>query len=119
MSTKRELTKQYKASLPPMGVYVIRNLVNQRVYIGASLNVDAAMNRHRFELNLNGHRNRELLRDWQQVGADNMCFEVIDLIKQQDDPAFDYKVELTSMLALWSEELGCGGNSDNPVLKRT
>jgi hypothetical protein len=119
MSTQRELTKKYKASLPPMGVYVVRNLVNRRVFVGASLNVDAAMNRHRFELNLNGHRNRELLRDWQQFGADNMRFEVLDLIKKRDDSAFDYKAELASMLAMWSEELGCGGDSDNRILKWT
>ncbi len=118
-STKRELTKRYKASLPPMGVYVIRNRVNGRVFIGASLNVDAAINRHRFELRLNSHRHRDLLRDWQQFGADNMRFEVLDLIGKQDDPAFDYPAELATMLALWSEELGCGGDSDNLVLQNT
>ncbi|MEO7851372.1 MAG: GIY-YIG nuclease family protein [Rubrivivax sp.] len=96
-----------------------RRVVNRRVFVGASMNVDAAINRHRFELNLSGHRNRELLRDWQQVGADNMRFEVLDLIKPRDDPAFDYRVELASMLALWSDELGCGGDSDNQILRST
>jgi hypothetical protein len=119
MSANRELTKRYKASHPPMGVYVIRNLVNQRVFVGASMNVDAAMNRHRFELGLNHHRNRILLRDWQQFGADNMRFEVIDLVKKNDDPAFDYKAELASMLALWSEEFGCRDGSENQILQNT
>lgn len=119
MNRKRELTKQYKASPPPMGVYAVRNLANGRVFVGASMNVEAAMNRHRFELNLNTHRQPELLRDWRQFGADQMRFEVLDIVKQREDPTFDYRAELASMLTLWSDEFGCGGDSDNQILQGT
>jgi len=33
MNNKRELTQQYKRTLPAMGVYVIHNLVDQRVFL--------------------------------------------------------------------------------------
>ena len=75
---KRGLTKQYKEVGPPMGVYAIRNLANHRVFVGASLNVEGALNRHRFELRMKAHRNKRLLEDWLRWGADNFCFEVID-----------------------------------------
>jgi GIY-YIG catalytic domain len=104
---QRELTKQYKEAGPPMGVYAIRNLVNQRVLVGASLNVEGALNRHRFELRMKQHRNQRLLQDWLRDGADNFRFEVIDTLKKRDDPAFDCKSELATLLAMWSEELGC------------
>jgi hypothetical protein len=105
MSDKRELIKQYKRTAPKMGVYVIRNLVDSRVYLGASLNLDGAMNRDRFELGLSSHRNRGLLDDWRRLGAQRFRFEVLDTVKARDDPGFDYRDELAALFQLWSEEL--------------
>lgn len=106
-STQRQLARQYKARKPPMGVYVIRNVVDRHVYVGASLDVDGAMNRHRFELKLHGHRNRSLAREWKQHGADNFVFEVIDRLKPRDEPGHDCRRELADLLAMWIEELAC------------
>jgi len=108
--TKRELTRQYKEAGPPMGVYAIRNLANQRILLGASLNADGALNRHRFELKMKQHRNKRLLDDWLRYGPDNFRFEVIDTLKKRDDPAFDDPSQLAALLAMWSEELGCHGD---------
>ena len=103
----RLLTRQYKERKPPMGVYVIRNLVLQHVFVGASLDVDGAMNRHRFELKLGGHRNRALAREWARHGADSFAFEVIDRLQPRDEPGYDCKRELAALLTLWTEELAC------------
>jgi len=103
--TRAELKRQYKEAHPPMGVYAIRNLATGQCYVQASMNVEAAMNRDRFELGFKGHRNLELQRDWLAHGADHFRFEVLDLLKKRVDPAFDYKSELASTLALWREEL--------------
>jgi hypothetical protein len=94
-----------------MGVYAIRNRANEVVLVGASLNVDGAMNRDRFELRNQTHRNKRLLEDWLRWGADGLRFEVIDTLKNRDDPAFDPQAELASLLALWREELGGGRES--------
>lgn len=103
-SSKRELTRQYKESPPAMGVYAIRNLATGKVCLGASLNLEGAMNRDRFELNQKGHRNKALLRDWLALGADGFAFEVIDTLKRRDDPGIDYRPELDALLALWTED---------------
>lgn len=103
--TRAELRRQYKEAHPPMGVYAIRNLATGRCFVQASMNVEAAMNRDRFELRFKGHRNPELQRDWLAHGSEHFRFEVLDLLKKRVDPAFDYKAELASTLALWREEL--------------
>jgi hypothetical protein len=102
---QRELTRRYKETMRPIGVYAIRNTVSGRILIGASLDVDGALNRHRFELNLKGHRNRRLLEEWLRDGAAAFRFEVVDTVKPRDDPAFDPAAELAGLLALWTEEL--------------
>jgi hypothetical protein len=106
---KRELRRLYKESPPPMGVYVVRNLANQRVLVGASANPEGAMNRLRFELAMKSHRNGKLMADWIEHGAGNFRFEVIDTVKKCDDPGFDAKAELASLLAMWCEEFDCHG----------
>jgi hypothetical protein len=109
-SRNRELTRQYKQSGPTVGVYAIRNVVNRRLFVGASLNVEGALNRTRFELGLKSHANKALLADWLQFGSENFRFEVVDTVKKQDDPAFDPRDELESLLAMWREELDCDGD---------
>ena len=110
MSRNRELTRMYKQARRPMGIYAIRNLADSRVFVGASLDMEGAMNRHRFELELNGHRNRRLLQDWLRCGPDGFRFEVIDTLKEREDPGFDYQGELDSLLEVWREELGAYGD---------
>lgn len=104
--TRSELKKQYRETPPPMGVYAIRSLSSGRVIVEASTNVHAAMNRARFELDRKSYRDKQLQQDWLAFGPDHCRFEVIDLVKRRDDPAFDYKAELAGLLTMWREELG-------------
>lgn len=104
--TRSELKKQYRETPPPMGVYAIRCLSSGRVIVEASMNVHAAMNRARFELDRKAYRNKPLQQDWTAFGPDHCRFDIIDLVKPRDDPAFDPKAELAGLLAVWREELG-------------
>ena len=108
--TRRELVRKYKETVRPAGVFVIRNMLDGRVYVAGSLDVEGAMNRARFELGLRSHRNKALVRDWMAHGAEHFSFEVIDRVKERDDPAFDRTAELEKLLALWREELQCDGD---------
>ncbi len=104
--SRSELKKQYRETPPPMGIYAIRSLSSGRVIVEASMKVHAAMNRARFELDHKSHRDKQLQNDWLALGPDTCRFEVIDLVKRRDDPAFDYKAELAGLLTMWREELG-------------
>jgi hypothetical protein len=103
---QRELRRRYKEDPPTAGVYAIRNVANGRLLVGGSANPEGALHRHRFELQLGGHRDRLLQQDWQQLGADAFTFEIVDRLKRSDDPAFDARTELAGLLALWRTELG-------------
>ncbi|MDM0035550.1 GIY-YIG nuclease family protein [Variovorax sp. J22P271] len=107
--TRRSLTRKYKDTVLAAGVFVITNTSNGRVFVAGSLDVEGALNRARFELGLRSHRNKALVRDWIDHGAAHFRFEVIDRVKQSDDPAFDRAAELEKLLALWREELQCVG----------
>jgi hypothetical protein len=104
--TRIELKKQYRETPPPMGIYAMRSLSSGRVIVEASTNVQAAMYRARFELDRKSYRDKQLQQDWLAFGPDQCRFEVIDLVKQRDDPAFDYKAELAGLLTMWREEMG-------------
>ncbi|MDH6169102.1 hypothetical protein M2282_004266 [Variovorax boronicumulans] len=108
--TRRDLVRKYKETVRPAGVFVIRNTLDGRVYVAGSLDVEGAMNRARFELGLRSHRNKALLHDWIAHGAGHFSFEVIDRVKERDDPAFDRAAELGKLLELWREELQCNGD---------
>lgn len=103
--TRRERIRDYKQAFARMGVYAVRNTATQRVWLGASRNVDGALNRIRFELAQGAHRDASLAQAWRRHGAGAFTFEVLDRVKQRDDPAFDYEAELQSLLALWRLEL--------------
>jgi hypothetical protein len=104
---RRERIRQYKDAFPSMGVFALRNLANGRVYVGASTNVEGAINRMRFELQRRGHRNAPLMADWLAFGPDQFRFEVLDRVRPSTDPAFDARAELDAMAELWREELDC------------
>jgi hypothetical protein len=66
---KKALTREYKESRRPMGVYQIRNTVNGKLLVGVSVDLPSILNRHRAELRMGGHRNRELQKDWAKVST--------------------------------------------------
>lgn len=96
--------------MPLAGVYAICNHKNQRVLVGASMQLEGALNRHRTELRLQSHGNAALLQDWRAHGADNFTFDILDTLAKREDPAFDYQAELATMFDLWCDELGCFGD---------
>lgn len=105
-SARRERIREYKDTFPSMGIYAVRNTATGRVWLGKSQNVEGALNRIRFELNMRGCRTPTLLEEWQRFGAASFAFEVLDRVKRREDPSFDYEAELQALLELWQAELG-------------
>lgn len=108
---RRALKQAWRETLAPMGVYAIRNLTNGRLYLAASLNLEAAMNRDRFGLKLRGHPSPELQAAWNAQGEAAFSFGILDRLKPRDEPGFDYRPELDSLLSLWREDLAQTGVS--------
>lgn len=59
------------------GIYKITNKINNKVYVGESLNIIKRWSEHINELKNNNHCNYKLQTDWNKYGENNFKFEVI------------------------------------------
>lgn len=60
-----------------IGIYQILNIVNNKYYIGSSLDVFKRFRTHKRNLKLNKHHNRHLQRSWKKYGESAFEFIVI------------------------------------------
>lgn len=112
MDRKKELKQEYKERPVVAGVFQIRNLTNGRIFFGSSLNMHGPLDRHRFQLNAGLHPNRELQRDWSELGPDAFAFEILEIIPPRDEPKPDYSEDLDILEQIWLDKLqpfGDGG----------
>jgi group I intron endonuclease len=103
--TRKELQREYKERVKPSGVYQVKNLANGKVLLGSSLNLEGLLNRNRFTLRNNSHTNKELQKDWNELGPDQFVFEILEVVQVCDDPDFNLKDELTLLEQIWLEKL--------------
>lgn len=54
MNRHKELKQQHKQNPPRGGVYQIKNLVNGKIFIGSSTNVEAKLRSRQFEMKMDG-----------------------------------------------------------------
>ncbi|WP_343591038.1 GIY-YIG nuclease family protein [Paracidovorax wautersii] len=111
---RRELTRQYKQAFPCMGIYALRCDAAGLLRLGRSRNAEGMLNRLRFELARGGHHDKTVQIAWNTYGSEAFSFEVIDRVKERDDPAFDYDAELDALLTLWAAELLPSGAPASP-----
>ncbi len=116
---KKELKREYKESMRPMGIYQIRNLINEKVFVGSTLNLNGIFNRHLFQLKIGGHRNIGLQCDWNEFGQENFVFEVLEEVFPTENPDYDYRSDLECLEDLWLEKLAPYGEKGYNELKKT
>lgn len=105
MSSRQELKRAYQERPKQAGVFQIKNVASGKVLLGSSLNLDGALNRHRFMLSIGGHPNKELQQDWSRLGAEAFVCEVLEVVKLAEDPHFNISDELTLLEQIWLEQL--------------
>lgn len=67
-----------------VGVYIIKNLINNKVYVGGSVNIKARFIKHRTELKNRIHSNKYLTEDYHNYGFSNFEFTIIELCSKED-----------------------------------
>jgi hypothetical protein len=102
---RKELSRQYKETRRPMGVYRVHNRVHDKSLVGASVDLPAILNRHRAQLRMGGHTNRALQKDWNELGPDAFAFEVLDTLSAPDRPDYDPYPDLHTLEELWLQKL--------------
>lgn len=103
--SRRELIREYKQTPRPMGVYAIRNASSGRTLVGSSTDLPSILNRHRAQLRIGAHPNRDLQQDWNALGADAFAFEIIDRLEPRDEPGYEPADDLRALEQLWLERL--------------
>ena len=120
MSTdKKALKKAYQQSHRPMGIWAIRNLVNDKVLIGYSLNLPGILNRLKLQLQTGSHQNQALQNDWSKLGSERFAFEILDEISPRSDPTYDYRADLLLLEDMWLENLAPYGEKGYNEPKKT
>lgn len=102
-SARRVAARQARDAFPPMGIYAICDRASDHRLLGASRNVHAALNRARFELRMGKYADRVLQAAWNHHGVDGLAFDVLELVKERDDPDFDYAGELKALAQIHRE----------------
>ncbi|MBT3832100.1 MAG: GIY-YIG nuclease family protein [Gammaproteobacteria bacterium] len=105
MKTRKELKKEYLRTPKEMGVYRIRNTLNNRSYIAASIDIKARFNRHRMSLKTNNESVKALHTEWLKYGEDAFEFEILDRLTPLEKPDYDPTEDLKTLEALWLEKL--------------
>lgn len=63
-----------------IGIYQLRNIVTQDIYIGGSIDVGGRKRQHFSYLNLAMHPNKRLQDSFNKYGKHNFVFEILELI---------------------------------------
>ncbi len=68
-----------------IGIYKITNIVNGKVYIGKSQNIEKRFNTHISDLNHNRGHNSHFQNAWNKYAQDNFKFEIIHTLDTYDE----------------------------------
>lgn len=106
---RTEIKRTYKETGPPMGIYKITNRITDHVFLGRAKNLNAIINRHRFELEMKNHKIPELQEAWNRSGEQDIVFEIIDKLDPKTELGYDYSEDLLELEKLWIEKLTSEG----------
>ncbi len=106
---RKAAIRAYGEGARPMGIFRVRNAARGASLVGPSKDLPAMLNRQRAQLRGHAHVNRELQRDWDELGAEAFAFEVLDTLEPRDTPGYDPAEELRALLELWREKLIASG----------
>ena len=102
---KKQLKKNYQQTPRAIGVFLIRNNLNDKVFLAAGVDLHGLMNRHRFQLKNGSHPNKQLQADWNESGRDNFAFEIVDELSPRAGDEVDYRAEVAFLEDLWLAKL--------------
>ena len=101
---KKAIRRAYKLRPPDRGIYQIRNLASGKAFIARAMDLNGKLNSERFQLKNGMHANRELQKDYDELGEKAFAFQVLDRLAPKEG-AGDPGPELQALEELWLETL--------------
>ena len=81
------------------GIYCIENTINNKKYIGQSVDVDSRWSKHQGSLNKGDHDNDYLQKSWNKYGKENFIFYILEYCKKDElDEKENYYIDLYNTL---------------------
>lgn len=68
-----------KNKIMKSGIYIITNIVNNKSYIGSSLDYKQRLRQHKYSLRNNKHYNKHLQSSFNKYGEENFTFNLLEL----------------------------------------
>lgn len=90
------------------GIYMIKNIYTEKVYIGQAINIESRWKTHRYMLRNNKHENSHLQHSWNKYGEKSFIFSIIEECENE---------QLTEREQYWIDYYG-GINSVNTYNNR-
>jgi hypothetical protein len=95
------------------GVYVIREMVSNHLYIGGSLHIGQRISGHRTKLRTQTHPSREMLSAYRIVGEATFYYSIIELV------TFPSRKKAFELVLEWRKKVRCLFNErGNPWRKQ-
>jgi hypothetical protein len=116
---KKQAKLDYILSHRQMGVFQIRNLINDKIYITSSVDVPGYINRTRFQLNSNSHPSRSLQKEWSEHGDENFAFEILEEVEPREQPDYNYRADVDFLEDLWLDKEQPYGDRGYNLKKKT
>lgn len=99
------------------GIYCIENIINNKKYIGQSINIYQRWKHHKSDLNNHRHINDYLQRSWDKYGADNFIFYILEYCEQSqlDGMEVEYIKKFDTTNETSGYNLNSGGSFGNQI----
>ncbi|MEI6748852.1 MAG: GIY-YIG nuclease family protein [Bacteroidales bacterium] len=111
MNTKKENKDLYRQMKFRAGIFMIKNLKNNKIYLQTSTDMDRAYNSDVFKLKAGLHSNKAMQDDWNTSGADSFAFDLCDELKIKEAATeSEIKSDLIELLELHRIEFLENGN---------
>ena len=65
-------------------IYMIRNIINNKIYIGSAKDFKTRMYKHKSQLRRNIHHSQHLQRAYNKYGKESFSFEIFEYVKDID-----------------------------------
>lgn len=102
---QRALRDKYKQTPREAGIYAIRCPAREMVWIGTSLDLEKAANRHWFTLKMGNHHCPALQSAWNTEGPAAFTCDILEALDDDLSPMARDNL-LKEKTAAWTEKLG-------------
>ncbi|HUI93426.1 MAG TPA: GIY-YIG nuclease family protein [Chitinivibrionales bacterium] len=119
MTDKKELIRNYKQTLLPMGIFQVTNTANGKILVGKSKTLNTKFNSIMFQLKTGSFPNPDLQSDFVKCGEGAFKYEIIDRLEPKEDPLYNYDDDLKTLEELWLDKLKPFGEKGYNRISRT